>query len=152
MSGCPAWRSRLIARFRRGCHHLGAVPGADLAAVLVEGDVPHPVRPVPDLPLAADQRCQAGGIGPGSVRAGDAVADLGAQGATGKVGGVPRQHQHLRRMGEPRRGGRRGGLEATLLDAAVAPLNRLVRRGKRLRGRRSIAAARPGWLSLTVSR
>jgi hypothetical protein len=56
MLRCPACRSRLIARLRKVAI-TWAVPGADLAGALAEGHIPHPVRPVLDLPLAADQYC-----------------------------------------------------------------------------------------------
>ena len=41
-------------------HHLRAVAGADLTAILVEDDVADPVQAVLDLPLAADQTTQPG--------------------------------------------------------------------------------------------
>src|SRR6266540_7278803 len=66
-----------------------------LLGIIVEGDIADPVEPVLDLPLAADQPTQSGRIGPGGVQAGDPVADFGARVASGKVGGVALDDQHL---------------------------------------------------------
>jgi hypothetical protein len=85
LPGLPQQADRQVAQ---GRYHLEPVPGADLAGVLAEGHIPHPVRPVLDLPLAADQHRQAGRVGPGSVQAGDAVGDLGARVAAGEIGGM----------------------------------------------------------------
>src|SRR6266511_4021335 len=90
----------------------------------------HPARPVLDLPLAAGQHPQPGGAGPGSVQTGDGVGDLGARVATGKVGGVALDDQHLLGVGEPRPGWHRGGVDPAMLDASVAAVNGLVHRGK----------------------
>jgi len=106
------------------------VPGADLGAVLVEGHVADPVQRVLDLPLAAGQHPQPGGVGPGRVQAGDGVGDLGTRVATGEVGGVALDDQHLLGVGEPRPGWHRGGVDPALLDAPVAAVNGLVHRGK----------------------
>ena len=37
--GLPGQPQQADCQVAQGCHHLGAVPGADLGAVLVEGDV-----------------------------------------------------------------------------------------------------------------
>jgi hypothetical protein len=52
----PASRSVVITRFRG--HHLGAVAGPDLGAVLVEARVPEPVQRL-DRPIAAGSRPDA---------------------------------------------------------------------------------------------
>jgi hypothetical protein len=50
--------------------------------------------------------------------------------ATGEVGGVALDDQHLLGVGEPRPGWQRGGVDPALLDAPVAAVNGLVHRGK----------------------
>src|SRR6266511_1712261 len=126
----PAQPQQADRQVSQGRHHLGAVPRADLRAVLVEAHIAHPVRPVLDLPLAAGQHPQPGGAGPGSVQTGDGLGDLGARVATGKVGGVALDDQHLLGVGEPRPGWHRGGVDPAMLDASVAAVNGLVHRGK----------------------
>ncbi len=56
----PVRRSRLIAVLRRVAMTRGCVSGADLGAVLVEGDVAHPVQSVLDAPVALDPRGEDG--------------------------------------------------------------------------------------------
>jgi hypothetical protein len=81
-------------------HHLLAVPGTDLGAVLVEGDIANSARTILDLPLPADQHAQTGGVGTAGVQAGDAVDDLGARLAALQVGDVPGERERLPGAGE----------------------------------------------------
>jgi hypothetical protein len=107
------------------------VTGADLAVILVEGDVTNPVQPVLDLPVAPQQPSQPGGVGLGGSQAGDRVGDLAAQDAPSKVGGVAVDNHDLGGVGEVDDVGDRGGADPAMLDAAVATVYGVVLRGTR---------------------
>ena len=63
---------------KRG-HHLGACPLAHLRAILVEGDVANPVKPVLDRPVPTDNFEQPFGGCCSFGQAGDALDDLVAK-------------------------------------------------------------------------
>lgn len=71
----PASLWALMARLRKEAMVLG-VAGADAGAVFVAGDVADPVQAVFDVPVAADEGVDAGGVGVGSDEVGDSVGDL----------------------------------------------------------------------------
>ena len=62
MLECPARRSALMARLRRGCHVPGGVASADVAGVLAVGDGAYVVQLVLDFSLAADHGGERSGL------------------------------------------------------------------------------------------
>ena len=102
----------------QGGHDLWPAGGADLGAVLIEVQVAHPVEPVLDAPVAADDGGELGRAGLGHGQRGDGVAgfagplafDFAAAGDLDGLGGA----------GEGQAPGYRGDLEGAPLGAAVA--------------------------------
>lgn len=57
---CPCHPKQTDGEVSQRGHHLGAVASADLRAILIEGDVTHPVQTVFNLPLTAVELQQIG--------------------------------------------------------------------------------------------
>jgi len=113
-------------------HHLRARAAPDLGAVLVEGDVPHPVEPVLDGPMGADEREEARRRGLGRREARDPVDGLGARGARREDRRGAAQAEDLSDVGEGEIAVQRGtGPEAPGLQAAVPFIRRAGLRGER---------------------
>src|SRR5512144_236867 len=104
------WRT-VECKVAQAGHDAGAVAGADLAVVLVEGHVADPVQLVLHRPVAADGVAEGGGAGLVGGQRGDGVGGLGAPAAghLGCLGGV----------GEQEAGAHRDGLYGAGLDLAV---------------------------------
>ncbi len=84
----------------QGGHHLGGGAGADLAAVLIEGHIAHPVEPVLDRPVGAVEGEQPGGIRGGGREAGDPVGHLRTRVLPVEIGRVAFEAEDLGRIGE----------------------------------------------------
>ena len=133
-------------------HDLRAAAGAGLVEILTEGDVPHPVELVLDVPVAADPGGRVSGLGLFGGQGADGVDDLAAPaaltvdrradaGALDGLGGV--------REPEPGRDGDR--LDGAVLDPAVAVAGVDVADRDVLPGQRFSVACRVGWLPFTVT-
>ena len=119
-------------------HHLGSRPPADLGAVFVEGDVPHPVEAVLDRPVGADEGEEASRGRLGRRQAGHPVHGLAVRRARRELGDGAVQTEDLADVGEVKVGVEgRAGPEVADLQPAVALLRR---RG--LRGEKRPAGAR----------
>jgi hypothetical protein len=145
VAACPAQPGSDVGRTRmpqqadrqvaQRCHHAGRVAGADLGAVLVEGHVADPVQPVLDLPLAADQCQQPGGVGLVGGEAGHGVGDLDRAAAAIQVAHGAVDDEQL---GGVRKGDRVGWgahPDRSVLDAPMPTGSLGVRRGETPRDR-----------------
>ena len=113
-------------------HHLRPGPPADLGAVFIEGDVPHPVEAVLDRPVGADEREEPGRGRLGGRQAGHAVDGLAPRRARRALRDGAGQAEDLADVGEVKVGVEgRAAPEVADLQAAVALLRRRGRRGEK---------------------
>jgi hypothetical protein len=102
------------------CHDLGAVASADLGGVFAVGGVTDVVEDF-DVPVAAYPPGELGRGGLGDGQASDGVDGNGAPLAGAQGPDTAGEAQRLGGVGEGEPGGDGGGLEGTVLLAAVAP-------------------------------
>ena len=113
-----------------GGHHLGPSPAADLGAVLIERDIPHPVEAILNGPVGADERQEVGRGGLGRREARDAVDGLAAVRPRRELLHLALETEDLPDMGERQVGVQgRARPQAPRLEPAVALLS-----GRGLRG------------------
>ena len=115
-------------------HHSGTVAGSDLAAVLVEGDIPHPVASVLDAPVATVDGQQARWISLLWLEARDQVGDLTGRLAALNVSDIPLYLGDLAAVGEVKvvvEFSR--GPDPAFLDASVSLVQASMLRGKKTR-------------------
>lgn len=79
---------------------MGSLIFADLAAVFIEGDIPHPMDSVFDGPMMAIEGKQLGGVCLLLGEAGNTIDGLGAKGLSVKVGDAAFQAEDLGGIGE----------------------------------------------------
>jgi len=113
-------------------HHLGPRPPADLGAIFIEGDVPHPVEAVLDRPVGADEREEPGRRGLGRGEAGHPVHGLAVRRARRALGDGAMQTEDLADVGKGEVGVEgRATPEVADLQPTVALLRRRGRRGEK---------------------
>ena len=114
-----------------GGEHPGAVSLAHLGAVLVEGDIAHPVEPVLDAPMATIERQQLAGRGLLRGEVGDDARPFGALFPGFPVGDLPFDQTGLADVGEIEIAVQRGGgADRALLDAPMGLIERGLLRGE----------------------
>ena len=84
----------------QGGHDVGSVAGAQLVAVLIEGDVPHPVQAVLDAPVALDPGGDLVGLGGQHGQGADQVHHLTGLPASPLTVGPGARTPHLQDLGD----------------------------------------------------
>ena len=103
----------------QGGHDAGAVAGADLGAVLVEGDVTDPVQAVFHAPVAADPGRELGIGGLRGSQAGNRIDDFGPPFLVVELAGAASDLDRLGSVREQDPGGYGDDLEGALLYPAM---------------------------------
>ena len=130
----------------KGGHQLRPVAFAYLGAVLIEGDIAHPMEAVFHPPMAAHEAQQPLRRSGEGGEAGDAENDLPAGGAALGVGDDALEAKDLSAVGEARVVLECcAGPDAARLDAAVALVERFSLRGKKRRDPTG-GCPRAGWV------